>query len=114
DLSPRPPTSKTSPITALPAAGGAACSALRAHPAASRTTATSAAWTIRRDVMCASRGWCGLRRFDARAQLVTATAACLVQIGAANQHAAAALLLAIGPVGGRAAHHADRQRLGDV
>src|SRR5262249_14326452 len=105
-----------------PPAGAAAFSLLPPQPAATSASAkTSArperlapATAARRSLRSirSSRGERGC--VHAAAELEAAPATRFVEIGAADDHAAALLDLAIGAIGRRAAHHADRQRLGDV
>ena len=63
-------------------------------------------------------GWVHLRGIIRRthppAQLVAAPAASLVQLRSADHHAFPPAFLAVGPIRGIAAHHADRERLRDV
>src|SRR5690349_3408615 len=116
DLSPRPPTSNTSPTLSAPApfAPDAVWSAGFAHPAASssRTASGASARAGRRNMI--SSGECETRRPRAPPQLVAAAAAGLVQVGAAHDDAAGARDLAIRAIRRAAAHHADGQRLRDV
>ena len=55
-----------------------------------------------------------LRGLDPAPQLVAAAAAGLVEVGSADHDAAGAAFLAVRSVRGVPAHHADRERLGDV
>src|SRR5512132_3554148 len=109
--------SNTSPtLSGAPPAGVADSFFLGAHAGTthSRTAASSTAAATRLGLGCgigSSQGCAERGRPHAAAQLVTAAAARLVQIGAAHHHAAAARDLAVGAVGGRAAHHADGERL---
>src|SRR5205809_5173643 len=115
DLSPRPPTSNTSP-TLRAAAAGLDSGAFLAHApsGAARRASASAACAIRGCAIGAS-GWdFGLGRPGAAAEVVTAPAAGLVEVGPADHHPPGALHLAICAVRGRTTDHADRERLGDV
>src|ERR1041385_6054064 len=110
-LSPRPPMSNTRPTGNSPVTGFDDSCAGWLHPAAA-SSATRAATSDLRVAIMGSVG-CGHRTRPA-AQVEAAPAARLVDLGAAHHDAAAALHFSIGPIGGRAADDADRQRLGDV
>src|ERR1041385_4346165 len=110
-LSPRPPMSNTRPTGNSPVTGFDDSCAGWLHPAAA-SSATRAATSDLRLAIMVSVG-CGHRTRPA-AQVEAAPAARLVDLGAAHHDAAAALHFSIGPIGGRAADDADRQRLGDV
>src|SRR6185503_4162710 len=110
-LSPRPPMSNTSPTGNAAPAGVAVSGAGLLHPAAANSARTTSASGFRLAIEV-SVGF-GHRTRPA-AQVEAAPAARLVDLGAAHHDAAAALHLAIRPVGGRAADDADRQRLRDV
>src|SRR5262245_31407756 len=104
--------SNTSPTGNAPA-WLADCLAGWLHPAAaSHASATNARANDFRLGIGLSR-WSGLGACPA-AQVVTAPAASLVDLGAAHDDAAAPLHFSIRTVGGRTADDADRERLGDV
>src|SRR5262249_42051064 len=109
----RPPMSNTRPTgNAPPSAVGAGFCAVWLHPAAASSASAANARASFRPGIEVSGGY-GPGACPA-APVVTASAARPVDLGAAHDHAAAALDLSVGPVGRSAADHSDGERLRNV